>query len=100
MERLLIDIADYALANALTVCFADGSATERVEVEFPLGHPRRRAEGLPQLEQKLRVNLASRLPERQSQAVMDLFRDAGRLESLPVGQLMAMFTAASIVSPT
>ncbi len=93
-SRDYLDPAKRSIPNAITVLFADGSATQRVEVEYPLGHARRRAEGLPRLEQKLRSNLASRSSERLCQGAMDLFHDAERLESLPVDRFMSMFTAS------
>ena len=88
-----------SIANAVQVFFADGSATPRVEVEYPLGHPRRRGEAIPQLEQKFLANAATRLPEQQCRAVLDLFRDGPRLESLPVDEFMAMFAACSRHTP-
>ncbi len=89
--RDYLDPSKRSIANAVQVFFADGSATPRIEVEYPLGHPRRRGEAIPQLEQKFRANVATRLPEHKCQAVLDLFRDAERLDSLPVDQFMAMF---------
>jgi 2-methylcitrate dehydratase len=58
-----LDPAKRSIANAVRVVFADGTATERVEVEYPLGHPRRRAEARPLLEAKLRANAGDELAE-------------------------------------
>jgi 2-methylcitrate dehydratase len=80
-----------SIANAVQVFFADGSATQRVEVEYPVGHFRRRAEAIPQLEQKFQANVATHLPEERCQRLLGLFRDVQRLESLPVDQFMALF---------
>jgi 2-methylcitrate dehydratase len=71
-----------SIANALRVVFADGSATDEVEVEYPLGHPRRRAEALPLLETKLRENVGS--PE-----VAERLLDP-RVAELPVRELVAL----------
>jgi 2-methylcitrate dehydratase len=91
-SRDYLDPDKRSIANAVVIFFEDGSQTDRVEVEYPLGHCRRRAEGLPLLEHKFEANLATRLSGRQCQAVMELFRDHPRLESLPVDQFMAMVT--------
>jgi 2-methylcitrate dehydratase len=93
-SRDYLDPDKRSIANAVQVFLTDGSATERIEVEYPLGHPRRRAEGLPLLERKFRANIATRFPERQCQAIVGLFHDAKRLESLPVDQFMAAFVAS------
>jgi 2-methylcitrate dehydratase len=90
-SRDYLDPDKRSIANAVQVFFADGQATERVEVEYPLGHPRRRAEGLPQLQQKFQANVTTRLPQQQCQAIVDLFADAERLESLPVDDFMALW---------
>jgi 2-methylcitrate dehydratase len=93
-SRDYLDPDKRSIANAVQVFFADGSATERVEVEYPLGHPRRRAEGLPLLERKFRANIATRFPERQCRTIVGLFHDAARLDSLSVDQFMAAFVAS------
>ena len=77
-----------SIANAVQVFFSDGSATPRVAVEYPLGHPRRRAEGIPLLEEKLRAALATRFPERQCAAIGSLCADAPRLDATPVHEFM------------
>jgi 2-methylcitrate dehydratase PrpD len=64
-----------------------------VEVEYPLGHRRRRAEALPYLEEKCRAGLASRLPAQQVEAIMALFADRSRLEHMPVEEFMGLFVA-------
>ena len=80
-----------SIANAVQVHFKDGSATEKVEVEYPLGHRRRRAEGIPLLVEKFTANLASRFPARQSEAILELCLDQKRLEDTPVDEFMDMF---------
>ncbi|HWP33975.1 MAG TPA: bifunctional 2-methylcitrate dehydratase/aconitate hydratase [Thermodesulfobacteriota bacterium] len=80
-----------AIANALQVFFADGSATERVEVAYPLGHPRRRAEARPLLLAKFRRALAGRLPPRQEAAILALFDDLPRLAATPVHEFVDLF---------
>lgn len=80
-----------SIANAVQVFFRDGTCTERVEVEYPLGHRRRRAEGIPLLLEKFRRNLAVRLPEERVQRIVDCCRDQQRLENTPVHEFMELF---------
>ena len=77
-----------SIANAVQVFFADGTATERVEVEYPIGHRRRRAEGLPLLVAKFESNLATRFPKAQAARVLALCLDAERLQETPVHEFM------------
>ena len=71
--------------------FKDGSKTEKVEVEYPIGHRRRRKEGIPILEDKFRRNLATRFPARQAARIVDLCGDQAKLEAMPVDQFMDLF---------
>lgn len=80
-------------ANAIRVVFKDGSKTPKVSVEFPLGHPRRRKDGMPLLLQKFKVNLARRYPAKQQAAIFDLCMDRKRLESTPVHEFVDMLAA-------
>src|SRR2546426_6116090 len=80
-----------SIANALTVEFKDGKKMKEVAVEYPLGHRRRRHEGIPLLEAKFRTNLARRFPEKQRGAILELCRDSQRLEATPVNEFVDMF---------
>ena len=60
-------------------------------VEYPVGHRRRRQEGIPLLEAKFRRNLARRFPQERQSAILDLCRDASRLESTPVDKFVDLF---------
>ena len=80
-----------SIANAIQVFFKDGSKTEKVEVEYPIGHRRRRKEGIPILEDKFRRNLATRFPARQAARIVDLCGDQAKLEAMPVDQFMDLF---------
>jgi 2-methylcitrate dehydratase len=86
-----LDPAKRSIANAVQVFFTDGAATEPVEVEYPLGHPRRRTEALPLLRAKLRENLAAAYPDPDSLAER-LLDDPG-LPELRVDELMAPLAA-------
>lgn len=80
-----------SIANAIQIFFKDGTHTQNVEVEYPIGHRRRRAEGIPHLEQKFRTNLARRFPVRQQQAILALALDQKRLEQTPVNEFVDLF---------
>ncbi len=82
-----------SIANALQVFFSDGGKTEKAAVEYPLGHRRRRQEGVPKLEAKFRVNLARRFPPKQQQAILELTRNQERLEATPVNAFVDLFAA-------
>jgi len=83
-----------AIGNALRVHFVDGTATDRIEIEYPLGHRRRRAEGIPLLLEKLARNLRSRFNEARAARIEALCRDRDALESMPVDAFMSLWTEA------
>jgi 2-methylcitrate dehydratase len=80
-----------SIANAIRVFFEDGSATEEVAVEYPIGHRRRRAEALPLLFNKLRNNIEGQVPQERVETVVSLFKDRRRLERLGVPELIELF---------
>ncbi|GAB3477531.1 2-methylcitrate dehydratase [Marinomonas epiphytica] len=80
-----------SIANAIQVFFKDGSSTEEVVVEYPVGHRRRRAEGIPLLEQKFQANLATRFPSGRSQQIFNLCKNQPELEQTPVHKFMDLF---------
>lgn len=73
-----------SIANAVQVHFKDGSETERIAIEFPIGHRMRRGEGIPLLIEKFRDGLAARFPEKQAQELYDMCADLDTLQSTPV----------------
>ncbi len=77
-----------SIANALTVEFKDGTRQKEVVCEYPIGHKRRRHEGMPILVEKFRTNLARRFPAQQQKTILDLCLDAGRLEAMPVDEFV------------
>ncbi|MGJ8689374.1 MAG: bifunctional 2-methylcitrate dehydratase/aconitate hydratase [Gammaproteobacteria bacterium] len=79
-----------SIANALQIFFKDGSSTEKVEVEYPVGHRRRREEGIPLLEDKFRSNLATRFPASRVEKIFALCKDQKALENTPVHEFMDM----------
>jgi 2-methylcitrate dehydratase len=91
-SRDYLDPAKRSIANAVQVFFKDGSATGKVEVEYPLGHRRRRAEAIPLLIEKFRENVSRQLDPAHSDAWIELFKDRPRLESLPAPEFMERWT--------
>ncbi len=79
-----------SIANSLQVFFKDGSCTDRVEIEYPVGHRRRREEGIPLLEDKFKANLATRFPAARCEQIFSLCKDQKRLEQTPVNEFMDM----------
>jgi 2-methylcitrate dehydratase len=77
-----------SIANGITVEFNDGSKTREVVVEYPIGHRRRRKEGIPVLIEKFKTNLARRFPAKQQQAILDVALDARKLETTPVHEFV------------
>ena len=90
-----LDPEKRSIANAVQVFFSDGSATEKVAIEYPIGHRRRRAEGIPLLIKKFEANLVSRLSPARCQEIMDLCLDGGRLRETRVDKFMDMFVVES-----
>jgi len=80
-----------SIANALTVELNDGSVLDELVVEYPIGHRRRRADGIPLLEAKFRSNLARRFPAKQQHAIVDISLDQARLETMPVHEYVDLF---------
>lgn len=80
-----------AIANAIQVFFSDGTSTEKVAVEYPIGHRRRREEGIPVLERKFQRSLQTRFPVGTSQKIFELCSDQAKLEATPVNEFMELF---------
>ncbi|MEN1972864.1 bifunctional 2-methylcitrate dehydratase/aconitate hydratase [Luteimonas sp. MJ204] len=80
-----------SIANALAVTFNDGSSLAEVAVEYPVGHRRRREEGIPLLEAKFRRNLARRFPEQQQDAILAASLDQATLEAMPVHDYVDLY---------
>jgi 2-methylcitrate dehydratase len=83
-----------SIANAVQIFFKDGSKTERIEIEYPIGHRRRRAEGVPVLEAKVAAALKAHYPSAQADKIVALCSDQKTLESMKVTDFMAAWAAA------
>ena len=86
-----LDPEKRSIANAVQVFFKDGSRTENVAVEYPVGHRRRRSEGTPLLVKKFEANLASRLAPHRCKEIMNLCLDLEALQATPVERFMGLF---------
>ena len=85
------DPAKRSIANGLTAEFRDGTRLKEVVCEYPIGHKRRRKEGMPLLVEKFKTNLARRFsPDRQAR-ILELCMDAPRLHATPVNEFVDMF---------
>lgn len=82
-----------SIANAVQIFFKDGTATEKVEVEYPLGHRRRRDEGIPVLEEKFKRNLATVFNEQRCAQIFAVCKDLDKLSSMPVSQFVDLVVA-------
>jgi len=80
-----------SIANALTVEFADGARLDEIVCEYPIGHKRRRQEGIPLLEAKFRTNLARVFPARQQARILAASLDQQALEAMPVHEYVDMY---------
>jgi len=83
-----LDPSKRSIANALTVELVDGKKLKEVLVEYPIGHKRRRKEGIPLLVEKFKTNLARVFPDKQADAILELCMDAKRLASTPVHEFV------------
>jgi 2-methylcitrate dehydratase len=80
-----------SIANALQIFFKDGSQTDKVEVEYPIGHRNRRQEGIPLLERKFFNSLKSIYSKEHSDRIYSLCLDKEKTEQTPVNEFMDMF---------
>ncbi len=77
------------IGNAVQVFFRDGSSTPRVAVDYPIGHRKRRAEGMPVLVKKFETSVAAHFAAKQTESIKALFADRARLEQMPVQEFVA-----------
>jgi 2-methylcitrate dehydratase len=77
-----------SIANAITVEFTDGTVFQEVAVEYPIGHARRRTEGIPLLIEKYKTNLARIYDADQQKKIIDLCLDYNKLAATPVNEFM------------
>jgi 2-methylcitrate dehydratase len=86
-----LDADKRSIANGITVEFADGTKLPEVVVEYPIGHRRRRKEGIPVLVEKFKRNLALKIAPKNTAKIMHLAEDQKRLEGMPVQDFVSLF---------
>ena len=82
-----------SIANSIEILYTDGTSSEKVEVEYPIGHRRRRDEGIPILVHKFENNLKTQFSEQRSKEILELCLDEEKLRATSVSQFMSMLTA-------
>lgn len=90
-SRDYLDPDKRSISNAVQVFYRDGTKSENVAVEYPLGHRRRRAEGIPLLIEKFKLNLSRRFSPDRSQKILDVCADQEQLEAMPVNEFVGLF---------
>jgi 2-methylcitrate dehydratase len=90
-SRDYLDPSKRSIGNSVQVFFKDGSSTERVAVEYPIGHRRRRSEGIPVLLDKFERSLRGRIPPRQADAILKLCNNAELLAKTRVSHFAELF---------
>src|SRR6204780_130472 len=83
------------IGNAVQVYFKDGTASQRVQVDYPIGHRKRRAEGMPVLVKKFEASVAAHFAAKQTEAIKKMFADRAALPALPVSDFMAQMVSAA-----
>ncbi len=86
--RDYLDPEKRSIANAIQVFFKDGTQSNNIAVEYPIGHRRRRQEGIPELVKKFKMNLARRFDAEKQACILDLCQNQAVLEATPVHQFV------------
>ena len=81
-----------AIGNAVQVFFSDGTCTDRVQVDYPVGHRRRRDEGIPLLREKFERYLRGAVVPQQADAILDICCNQQSFESCTVDRMMTLLT--------
>jgi 2-methylcitrate dehydratase len=83
------------IGNAVQVFFKDGSASQRVQVDFPIGHRKRREEGMPVLVKKFEASVGAHFGPKQTESIKSMFADRAALAAMPVSEFLAKLVTAS-----
>ncbi|MEC3608107.1 bifunctional 2-methylcitrate dehydratase/aconitate hydratase [Bacillus glycinifermentans] len=86
-----LDPEKRSIANAVQVFYKDGTHSENIAIEYPIGHRRRRNEGIPLLKEKFINNLKTRFPARQAENINTLLHDSQQLKNTTVPDFMELF---------
>ncbi len=79
-----------AIGNSVQVFFKDGTQTEKVVVDYPVGHHRRRTEGIPLLKEKFERYLRGGISETNANRILGICSDQETFESTPVNEIMSL----------
>ena len=82
---------EFSIANAIQIVFADGSATDKIQIDHPIGHPKRRAEALPLIINKFKANINTQFSQAQAERIYDTCMDKETLLSTPVTAFLELF---------
>ena len=80
------------IGNSVQVFFKDGSSTEKVSIDFPIGHRRRRGEGIPVLLKKFEAAMRSQLPSHRVKTILNATADPVKLDAIPIHEFLGFFT--------
>ena len=86
------------IGNAVQVFFRGGSATERVQVDYPIGHRLRRAEGMPVLVKKFETSVDAHFAVKQAERIKSLFATPKSVDPMPVNELMAALVTNGVTA--
>jgi 2-methylcitrate dehydratase len=81
-----------AIGNSIQVFFNDGTSTDNIVVDYPVGHRRRREEGIPLLKEKFEHNLRGKINQKNAEQLLDLCADQRVFENTTVDQIMSLLT--------
>ncbi len=90
--RDYFDPAKRYIGNSVQVFFTDGSHTDKVLIDYPIGHRQRRAEGIPVLLQKFEAAIRGQLPMHQAAAILEATREPAKFDAMPIQKFLALFT--------
>jgi 2-methylcitrate dehydratase len=80
------------IGNAVQVFFKDGSSTDKISIDYPIGHRKRRDEGIPVLLAKFERALRGHLPAKQVEAILAATSDSAALDAMPIHEFLSLFS--------
>jgi 2-methylcitrate dehydratase len=80
------------IGNSVQVFFTDGTCTDKVSVDYPIGHRKRRGEGIPVLLDKFEAAIRGHLPAHRVKAILRATTDSARLDAMPIQDFLGLFT--------
>jgi len=80
------------IGNSVQVFFTDGTSTDKVSIDYPIGHRKRRGEGIPVLLEKFEAAIRGHLPAHRVKAILEATKDSARLDAMPIQDFLGLFT--------